>query len=254
MTRWDEIAALLALSLAIFSILPNLPFIKGLLISLLRQCHAPGTGCAELLWEDIPDGVLHECPQPTPWLVCKHKILHECKPKCWEHLFSIVFSRAWREKTRQERRVSKPNNLSLTDAFIRIDFTVLMAFIISTVGCNESLRSLVWGFSTYADKDEFVFDAGGAERIEIKALHEHLIAHLFAERCRPWTPSSENEVRSWTKLEIENLLNGYPPYYSATITLQSRETVAFPIHSVEDVIKGGCCQARTHIYPFTILL
>ena len=239
MAHWDEISAILALSIAIFSILPNLPFIKGLIISLLRHSHAPITRCAELLWEDVPDGVLHECPPATPWQVCKHKIVHVCQPKCWEQLLSVVFSRAWTDRGRQEKRVSKPEILPLSENFIHIDFRVLMAFVISTIGCNESLGSLLWGFSTYSEKEEFVFDAGGVERVETKVRGQYLIAHLFAERCRPWTLSDEKNVRSWTKAEIENLLNGYPPYYSATITLANRQTIAFPIHSVADIQKGG---------------
>jgi hypothetical protein len=178
-------------------------------------------------------------PPPTPWQVCKHKIIHDSGPKCWEQAFSVVFSRAWVDNDRKKRRVTKPDMLPLSEAFMRVDFRVLMAFLISTIGCNESLGSLVWGFSTYSEKDEFVFDAGGAERVEMKVRDDYLIAHLFAERCRPWTPSGEKDIRAWTKAEIENLLNGYPPYYSATIMLQNRETVAFPIYSMEDIQKGG---------------
>jgi hypothetical protein len=114
-----------------------------------------------------------------------------------------------------------------------------MAFIISTIGCNKSPGSLMWGLSTYTEKDEFVLDAGGAERVEMKAQDGNPVVHLFAERCRPWTPSGEKDIRSWTKAEIENLLSGYPPHYSATIRLHNRDAVAFPISSMEDIQKGG---------------
>jgi hypothetical protein len=242
MAKWDEIAAILALSVVVFNILPSLPFLMELAVSLLRHWNTPGSRCTELLWKDVPDGVLHECPAPTPWLVCKHKIVHEHGPKCWEQLFSVVFSRAWTNKDRQKRRITKPNALPLGEDFIHIDFIILMAFIISTIGCNESLGSLTLGFSTYTvytEKYEFIFDAGGVERVEIKLHEQNLIGHLFAERCRPWTPSGEKDIKPWTKVEIENLLNGYPPFYSTMITLQNGKTVPFPIHSMEDVQKGG---------------
>lgn len=239
MARWDEIGTILALSIAIFGILPNISIIKNLVISLLRHFHAPGTRCTELLWEDVPEGVLHECPPHTPWHVCKHKIVHGRKARCWEQLFSVVFSRAWTDNGRQKRRVSKPEILSLSEDFMRIDFRVLMAFIISTIGCNKSPGSLMWGLSTYTEKDEFVLDVGGAERVEMKAQDGKPVVHLFAERCRPWRPSGETDTRSWTKAEIENLLSGYPPNYSATIRLHNRDAVAFPINSMEDIQKGG---------------
>jgi hypothetical protein len=66
---------------------------------------------------------------------------------------------------RQRKSTMKPEILPLGEYFIHIDFRVLMAFTISTIGRNKCLGSLTWGFSTYTDKDEFVFDAG-VERIE----------------------------------------------------------------------------------------
>jgi hypothetical protein len=125
MAHWDEIGVIVALCVIIFNILPNLPFIKGLVVSLLRHYYPSGTRCTEFLWEDVPEGVLHECPPPTPWQVCKHKIIHDSGPKCWEQAFSVVFSRAWVDNDRKKRRVTKPDMLPLSEAFMRVDFRVL---------------------------------------------------------------------------------------------------------------------------------
>src|SRR5256885_16107126 len=154
MARWDEIAAILAISLAIFNILPHLPLFQSLAISLLRHCHAPGTRCRELLWKDVPEGPLHQCPAATPWLACKHKTIHVDGPDCWRDLFSVVFSRAWADRDRQRRNIPKPDILPLSEDFIHIDFKVLMAFFISTIGCDESLGCVRGCFSAYTDKDE----------------------------------------------------------------------------------------------------
>jgi hypothetical protein len=135
--------------------------------------------------------------------------------------------------------IIKPEILPLSEDFILIDFKVLMAFIISTIGCNESLGSLIWGFSTYTDKDEFVFDAGGAERVEIYVRDQYLITHIFAERCRPWTPSGKKRYSPRTKPEIENLLIAIPPFYFAVVTRQNRKTLALSIHSMETFRRAG---------------
>jgi hypothetical protein len=236
---WDKVAAISGLCFVIFAILPNLPQFRSAYISLLRRLPIRANQCTQLMWEDIPAGKLHDCSSPDPY-VCKHKVNHTGgEVKCWEDLFSVVFSRAWTNSERKAKRVPKPEVLPLCEQFIQVDFTVLMAFIISTVGCNEGLGSLMWGFSTYTSNDKFVFDAGGAQRLYLKARDQCLVTHLFAESCRPWTPDGDENISSWTKDEIENLIDGYPPFYSATILFQNVVRLKFPIHSIDDIRKGG---------------
>jgi hypothetical protein len=237
MAGWDKLSAILALSIAIFAILPNLPLLYLLFVSLLRLLRAPSTRCQELLWKDVPEGELHECPL---YGGCQHTVSHTSHGfRCWENLLSVVFSRAWADKERQKRRVLKPRSLPLKEDFLQVDFTVLMAFIISTLGCSASLGSLMLGISTYTDGDRFVFDACGAERLEVKVCDEYLVAHLFAKNCRPWSETGERRIRSWSKVEIENFLNGYPPFYSEKITLRNNQSIPFPINAPEDIRKGG---------------
>lgn len=239
MAQWDKIAAIFALCSVVFYILPSIPLFKVLCSSLLRRLPLRANQCTQLLWEDIPEGILHDCSCPTPY-VCEHKIQHTGgKVRCWEDLFSIAFSKGWANNDRIARRVPKPEALPLTEHFMHIDFTVLMAFIISTVGCNEDLGSLMWGLSTYTRSDKFVLDAGGAQRLHLKARDQCLVTHLFAESCRPWTPDGDKNIRSWSKIEIVNLLKGYPPFYSATIRLHNKTRVNFPITSVDGIRKGG---------------
>jgi hypothetical protein len=121
-------------------------------------------------------------------------------------------------------------------------------FSSATVGCNEDLGSLTWGFSTYTSSDNFVFDAGGAQWLHLRAYDQCLVLHLFAESCRPWTPDGDWSVSSWTKDEIENLIDGYPPFYSAEVHLKGMTTES-PIHSVDDIRKGGCVLAGARLGP-----
>lgn len=238
MAEWDKLSTILALSVAIFAILPNLPLLYRLVVSLLRLLRVPSTRCEVLLWEDIPDRDLHECPPYSSG--CQHTVSHTSHGyRCWENLLSVVFTRAWKDKKTRERRVLKPRSLPLNEDFLQVDFTVIMAFIISTLGCNASLGSLMWGLSTYADGDRFVFDACGAERLEVKICDDYLVAHLFAKNCRPWSETGERSIRSWSKREIENFLNGYPPFYSEQITLSDNQSIPFPINDPEDIGKGG---------------
>jgi hypothetical protein len=239
MPQWDKIATISALCFVIFTILPNLSLFRSLCIFFVRRLPLEANQCTQLLWDDIPEGLLHECSSPTPY-VCEHTIPHKSrKAKCWEDLFPVVFTRAWADEGRKSKRVPKPEILPWTQDFIRIDFTILVAFIFSTVGCHKDLGSLLWGISTYTGSDKFVFDVGGVQRLYLKSRDQCLVAHLFAESCRPWTPDSDKTISAWTKAEIENLLNGYPPFYSATFLLHGKIRIDFPIHSRDDIRKGG---------------
>jgi hypothetical protein len=235
---WDKVAVIFGLFFGIFAILPNLPLFRSICISLLRLLPIHANQCTQLMWDDIAKGLLHDCSSPLSY-ACKHKIDHVSgKVKCWDDLFSVVFSKAWKNEDRKARRVPKPQVLALFEEFVQIDFTVFMAFLISTVGCNEDLGSLIWGFSTYTSSGNFVLDAGGAQRLHLKDYDQCLVLHLFAESCRPWTPDGDRSISSWTKDEIENLIDGYPPFYSAEVHLKGMITES-PIHSVDDIKKGG---------------
>jgi hypothetical protein len=192
--------------------------------------------CDRLLWLDVPEGDLHEC-----LLNCDHLLNHQNRQsKCWEGLLPTAFSRGWIAESRRNAKSYRPDNLPEGSEYLEIDFRILMAFLISTIGCNRNIRSIVSGFTAYKKDGQFVFDAGGAERIQLKFREDCIIAHVWGSKCRPWTPTGDRNVRSWTKAEIENLLNGYPPFYSEMIALHEDQTrVPFPIHSPEDIQKGG---------------
>jgi hypothetical protein len=105
---WDKIAAISGLCFVIFAILPNLPLFRSLCISLLRHLPIHANQCTQLMWEDIPAGKLHDCSSPDPY-VCKHNVNHTGgEVRCWEDLFSVVFSRAWKDSDRKAKRVPKP--------------------------------------------------------------------------------------------------------------------------------------------------
>jgi hypothetical protein len=95
------------------------------------------------------------------------------------------------------------------------------------------------GFSTCTDTDEFVFDAGETERVEIRVRDQYLITHLFAGRC-----PSLNVVQRKRHPVLEKSRGREPSqwlsiFYSAVITLQNGKTVAFLIHSMKGVKMGG---------------
>jgi hypothetical protein len=235
MADWTKIGTLATFSLIIFVILPKLG--QFLLLNLLDLFSKHETKCDRLLWEDVPDGELHECTT----LGCQHELTHRDQGrKCWEGILPVVFSRAWIRETRRNADTVKPKALPVEKEYLEIDFSVFMGFILSTFACGENPRSMFKGFSTYHTDDRFIFDACGIERVDLKFHGDYAVVHLRGSKCRPWVENGDKAITSWTKKEIENLLDGYPPLYSAMITLRDGVSrVTFPISSREDIVKGG---------------
>jgi hypothetical protein len=139
------------------------------------------------------------------------------------------------------RRTICPETLHEEGEFLEIDFTVLLGFIISTIGCSENVRLIHSGFSVYRNCGQFVFDAMGVERIQLKFHDDYIVAHVgFAMSAL--VSDSDSSIRPWTKAEIENLLGGYPPFYSERITLHDGQTkVPFPVYCQTTSTKAAGC-------------
>ena len=71
------------------------------------------------------------------------------------------------------------------DEFLEIDFKILMGFIISTISCNENIRSIYSSFKAYRSNGQFVFDASRVERIQLKFHDDYIVAHVQGLNASP---------------------------------------------------------------------
>jgi hypothetical protein len=240
MAEWGQVSSIVALAMIPFTVWGTLhtlvPFLAHQYRKLLLKLK-PKVRCDRLLWRDVLEGELHECAVHD----CDHTLSHKAESvKCWEGQLPVVYSRGWQSQSKRNAENYLPETLHEKGEFLEIDFRVLLGFIISTIGCSENVRLVHSGFSVYRGSGQFEFDVRGLQRIQLKFHENYVVAHVQGLRCRPWSPTGDKSVRPWTKAEIENLLKGYPPFYSARITLHDGQTkVDFPIYSQDDIHKGG---------------
>lgn len=74
--------------------------------------------CERLLWEDIPDGLVHDCSAGTN--PHSHPVFHDGGEACWRDTLAIVISRGWVSPSRRNRMIRKPAALDLfQEYFVR---------------------------------------------------------------------------------------------------------------------------------------
>jgi hypothetical protein len=171
------------------------------------------SNCERLEWSDIPDGPLRENnPKPTRRHQCDQYqtpcFEHDGK-QCFNSTLGKVFQKAWTSPQQRNRRVFKPYQLHPRKSYVRIDEKVLMAYV---------LMSRELGYSN------------DREVVQFKEVDGLLTAHLIAKKA---------QLHFRTKHEIDMILDGYPPFYLATIQVSDTVQVKSPISSHDDVTRAG---------------
>ncbi|KAH7096042.1 hypothetical protein FB567DRAFT_48224 [Paraphoma chrysanthemicola] len=152
-----------------------------------RTTVLPSDGRCEIkLWSDFPSGPLHFCSSPSAPSLC-HQRPHVRGPQCWEQtLFTVMNTRIRGSAPTYEE---KPTALPLPKGFIRVDFTVLFAFILMT----------------------------GHRSLDVQTIAPDLLV----------LHSSSSLQRFLTKDDVDRILAGDPPFINnpAGITMPSASDV-----------------------------
>jgi hypothetical protein len=175
---------------------------------LVRWLSAGGSTCERLEWSDIPDGPLRENnPKPARyWSSDQYETPYfdHDGQQCLNSTLGKVFQKAWTSPQQRNRRVFKPFQLHSRKSYVRIDKKVLMAYFLMTHTSRED--------------------------VQFKEIDGVLTAHLTAQGA---------QLHFRTKHEIEMILQGYPPFYLATVHVSDTVQVKSPISSHRDVTRAG---------------
>ncbi|KAI3324364.1 hypothetical protein HD806DRAFT_66423 [Xylariaceae sp. AK1471] len=181
--------------------------------------------CLRLKWQDIPDGQVHQCGHlgTVPYFSCYHTGPHHEEKECWKLTGSLVncFNKAWnRLSIRPQYAKVIPEILPLGSQFLCTDARTVLAFILCTVDEKRSFSS--WHPRSLAFDDT---------RVELETLDGTTVAHVRG-RCR--------DIRkALTKIELERMLSGYPPWYREKFVTRAKHEVPFPISDEKDIPRAG---------------
>ena len=192
--------------------------IAAIFAFVVRRIWPASTRCKRLEWVDIPHGPLHECTIPVA--NCGQS-QNTRGGHSWDTTLSSLFTRV-----RHDTFVRKPRQLDWRKDYIRTDATTLKAMLLflGTPSAKDSILS-------HSSAATFHFQQIGT-LLTIQNAPRWIPAHPrleFLEYCR----------LNITKVEIDFLLLGYPPWYTVKLLLANGESVPHPIISCESISRGG---------------
>ncbi|PVH92342.1 hypothetical protein DM02DRAFT_733756 [Periconia macrospinosa] len=215
--RWDAMAAFVALIGLPLMLSGGAAWLMSRITSrFMRWLWPQGSTCERLQWSDIPNGPLRENdPKPTRYHSCdqyKTPYFKHDDRRCLNSTLGMVFQKAWTSPQQRDRRVFKPYQLDPRKIYVRIDEKVLRAYVLMS-------REDSGGYQNESHKV-----------VQFKEIDGVLTAHLTAARA---------QLHYRTKQEIEMILQGYPPFYLATIHVSDTVQAKSPISSYDDVTRAG---------------
>ncbi|OTB08623.1 hypothetical protein M426DRAFT_316635 [Hypoxylon sp. CI-4A] len=174
-------------------------------------------------WRDIPQGDVHHC-EIHPMLSSSCSPLnkdHQRGKECWKSGASLAscFNTAWEISAKRPRYTeSVPKALPLGPQYVCTDAATVLAFALCTASCNGKLT------------DGLSF---GDTKVECETLYDGTtVAHISGSfQCEKRKP--------FTKLELERMLRGYPPWYREKLTTRAHVQLPFPIYRERDISRAG---------------
>ncbi len=216
--RWDiavVVVAIIAIPLAMSPMASHI--IATIFAFIVRRIWPASSLCKRLEWVDIPHGPLHECTIPVD--NCGR--IQNSGDHSWDAAISSVFTRI-----RHNAFVRKPRQLDWRIDYIRTD--------------TVTLKAMLLFLGTPSAKDSILSDNRATN------FHFQQIGTLLTIPSTPrWIPVHpplellEGFRLHITKVVMNFLLLGYPPWYSEKLLLANGEIVPHPITSYEDISRGG---------------
>jgi hypothetical protein len=171
-------------------------------------------------WDNIPDGKIYEFG--VPGFYGLHDTSHAAEQRCWESEtgVAIVYNRAWKLATRKPQFANQiPDALAPSISTICTDSRTLLAFILATASETKG-----------GDWNQAVCTYGRS-KLSCERWNGIIFCHVQGS-----FPSRRVDL---TKNELERMLEGYPPWYRDCFVTWAKFSLAFPIHNLSDVSRGG---------------
>lgn len=179
--NWSMVAVIVAILCVPLIISPEASNRIASLWTWIRRILQPSSAvCERLLWDDIPDGLLHTGTNT----------IHSAAEVCFtaEHVAGL-FDRAWNSPARRGKLVKKPKNLPLDKKYLQIDRMVAMALLLMTYGYYEELE----------ERHGILLMKGGGLQMKNRPIYG------------VWDPL-EPERKQITKAEMSLYTQGYPQF------------------------------------------
>lgn len=215
--RWDVAAVIVALLAMFVSVSPTAMTILEQAFRHLNCLIWPVRGrCLRLLWNDILEGLLHQCdPRNCPHTTDQP---HNAT-SCWDDTLGRAFNRTWyfvnADSNIGKYLTKKPDQLPLQEEFMQTDIQTLKAFLLLTMDVCRTCETV----DTVA-------------LLEIQRFRGLITIHLPVSNPVPINPTL-------TKFEIDRIIEGYPPFYRENITTTGGVTLPFPTTNTDHVGRGS---------------
>lgn len=182
-------------------------------------------------WDDIPTGKIHQCPYD--WFgETKCTCSHDKEPGLGSSVTEI-FNIGWkRRRTIPWFAGDVPDFLSPV-SFIRTDARTVIAFILMTV---EGKSHLAGGWTHLGQH------FGNNGELHVKDTYVSLVKFKGVILCHAEGRIGKHQLNS-TKLELELMISGYPPWYREAFLTCAGFTLSFPLRTnppdMSDMSRGG---------------
>ena len=201
-TDWSMAAVIVAILCIPLMMSPEASRRFGDILNRLRRLVQPSSGlCERLLWDDIPEGFLHTGTNDDRFSVKAADPI--------SNIVATIFDRAWNSPSRRGKLARKPEGLSLSQSYLQTDRKTVLALVGMT--------------------SKPLFDFEEKKGVLLAKLN---VAELLS-------PVVKDQCGSITKSEMNNYIQGYPPFHRATLQLPQGSSISYPIHDIEDIARAG---------------
>ncbi|KAK6821898.1 hypothetical protein PG987_014723 [Apiospora arundinis] len=175
-----------------------------------RKMYRGGRRIRQLKWDDVPNGLVHDCKFifETHTFLLSHGSQQETGSlSC---ILANIFNRAWGTSYARRRFVSDvPQVLPTAGSFLCIEARLILAFALLAETSVDNLLA--------------------CKRIEDIVIYHARSGNHELRHFRP----------NLSKLEVQCLLEGYPPWYRESFKTIHNISLPFPIRDARDISRGG---------------
>jgi hypothetical protein len=213
--EWGLPALIVALCAIVLTVSPvSLHFFASLVRPVVVLLWPRSGRCESLDWHQVPDGPLHKCCDPAR--TCSH-VGDIASPKTFESMLTGFFA------IKRGTYVRKPKQLRLDTQYYRTDTKTLKVFL--------ALLNTREVFSAFNMSDE-------PFRLVFQPVGSLMTAYMTVKTSVP-APRFGHYRLDVSKLEMELILQGYPPWYQNPMQLGRGREVQHPILDESDLSRGG---------------
>ncbi|KAK8880194.1 hypothetical protein PGQ11_001488 [Apiospora arundinis] len=172
-----------------------------------RNIYHRGRKVKQLKWIDISDGPVHCCRYTSGLLSQPYS---QTAQGPLSSVLATIFNRAWDKSNARPRFIPEvPHELPTSASFLCTEPRVILAFALLAETSVDTL-------------------------VKCKRIEDIIICQM-----RGGIIQSFHFRSTLSKLELQSLLEGYPPWYRESFTTIDNIKLPFPIRDARDITRGG---------------